>query len=132
MSTIWFTRQVPFVLRENVILSTLCSLPKPHFWTASKWTCKILHSLTFLMLWKTFKSSANKTQLDLQTESQTAIVYTTHSNAFVIMPWGTLEFKVRIINARNWTWLLQVRKLTVKHINIINRKGTRKTIECRR
>jgi hypothetical protein len=52
------------------------------------------------MLWKTFKPSANKTQLDLQTESQTAILYTLHSNGFVIMPWGTLE---GLKKSRNWT-----------------------------
>jgi len=77
---------------KNVILSTFCSLSKPHFWTTSKWNCKILQSSTFLMLWKTFKTSAIKTQMDLQTELQTALLYILRYNGFVIMPWGTLEF----------------------------------------
>jgi hypothetical protein len=98
LSTVHFTSEgcpVCFAWKsKNVILSTFCSLSKPHFWKASKWNCNILQSSTSLTLWKTFKSSANKTKLDLQTESQTASVQTLHSNGFMIMPWGTLEFNV--------------------------------------
>jgi hypothetical protein len=79
---------------KNIILSTLCSLSKPHFWTASKWNCKILQSLAFLMLWETFKQFTNKTQLEVQTKSQKVLVHTLQSNGFMIMPWGTLEFNV--------------------------------------
>jgi hypothetical protein len=82
------------------------------------------------MLWKTYTPSANETQLDLQTESQTALLYIIHSNGFVTLRDTRIQSALK--NARNWKWRLQVGKFIVKDINKINTRGMRKIIEWRR
>ena len=95
----------------NVVLSAFSFLPlsQNHFWTASKYKCNSLQSATWLIIRKNLKSSAYKTQLELQSESQTALKYTLNNKGPKIHPYRTqdvLLHKWKTEKVRNCKWCL--------------------------